>query len=310
MAELSDFSLTNLPTDEIEQTSVAPDGAPADGLGASPGLPWESSRRPDVEAGLSDRDRVVPLEQLTPEATAVQHDSDGGLDLIKSFEGFSPTRYLDPVGVPTIGYGTTAAVVSPLPARCTRDQATGWLRLYVQRFVEPALRATGAKLNEHQFAAFCSLGYNLGAGCFSSGWTVGRDLRAHNIAGAINAILLYDVAGGVVLAGLKRRRQAEHALALTPMPPPPDPHHLHTLLNAVVKVGGKRLNERGVADEFYRLLAHKDRSERQLHALQSELVLLRKRAWSVAHFEQPPKWGSDRLGARWQVLDRATSIKL
>ena len=36
------------------------------------------------------------------------HISDNGLDLIKRFEGFRSAPYLDPVGIPTIGYGATA----------------------------------------------------------------------------------------------------------------------------------------------------------------------------------------------------------
>ena len=35
------------------------------------------------------------------------HISDNGLDLIKQFEGFRSAPYLDPVGIPTIGYGAT-----------------------------------------------------------------------------------------------------------------------------------------------------------------------------------------------------------
>ena len=30
-----------------------------------------------------------------------------GLELIKSFEGFYSKPYLDPIGIPTIGYGAT-----------------------------------------------------------------------------------------------------------------------------------------------------------------------------------------------------------
>jgi len=30
-----------------------------------------------------------------------------GIELIKSFEGFSPIPYLDPIGIPTIGFGFT-----------------------------------------------------------------------------------------------------------------------------------------------------------------------------------------------------------
>ncbi len=35
----------------------------------------------------------------------MRHVTDAGLDLIKRFEGFSPTIYICPAGYPTIGYG-------------------------------------------------------------------------------------------------------------------------------------------------------------------------------------------------------------
>ena len=33
--------------------------------------------------------------------------SQDALDLIAAFEGFSSEPYLDPIGIPTIGYGST-----------------------------------------------------------------------------------------------------------------------------------------------------------------------------------------------------------
>ena len=35
----------------------------------------------------------------------MRHITQEGLDLIKRFEGFSPTIYICPAGYPTIGYG-------------------------------------------------------------------------------------------------------------------------------------------------------------------------------------------------------------
>ena len=35
----------------------------------------------------------------------MRHITRDGLDLIKRFEGFSPTIYICPAGYPTIGYG-------------------------------------------------------------------------------------------------------------------------------------------------------------------------------------------------------------
>lgn len=152
------------------------------------------------------------------------HITEAGLKLIEAFEGYSGTQYRDAVGVPTIGYGTTASVVSPLPQTCTRAEAEGWLRKYVAESCEPAVNGLGVPLNSNQFDALCSLVYNCGPGVLDG--TIGQNLRAKNYNAAANAFMLYVHAGGQVLQGLVNRRAAEKALFRTPVkrPPPPDPY--------------------------------------------------------------------------------------
>ena len=153
-----------------------------------------------------------------------------GLDLIKRYEGFSAKAYLDPVGVWTIGYGTThgAGVNVYNGMTCTVAQATEWLEAYVNRDVVPAIAAAQqarlkshgwrTSFNENQVDALCSFGYNLGPGVFLPGSTVGYHIRAGYTKRRIASdLLLYDHAGGQVLPGLLARRQAERNLFLTPM---------------------------------------------------------------------------------------------
>jgi lysozyme len=143
-----------------------------------------------------------------------------GLRLIEHFEGFRATRYLDSGGVPTIGYGTTAAagVIEPLPERCTPEEATRWLTEYIARDVEPAIRNAAKDrpwpLTQNQFDALCSLGYNLGAGIFQATHTIGHHLRDNAYGHVISGdFLLYEYGqGGDKLAGLVTRREAERAL--------------------------------------------------------------------------------------------------
>jgi len=150
-----------------------------------------------------------------------------GLLLIEAFEGFRPDRYLDAVGVPTIGYGTTAADVHPLPAHCTRDQAERWLADNVARKYEPAVRALNVPLNQNQFDALVSLAYNLGPGVFQ--WDIGTHLRARDYRAASADFMHYVHAGGRVLQGLVNRRAAERRLfdtpaeAVAPSPKPQPP---------------------------------------------------------------------------------------
>jgi lysozyme len=64
----------------------------------------------------------------------------------------------------------------------------------------------------HREAALVSFAYNLGPGAVCG--PVGRFINAGNIIAGCNAMLAYDHAGGRVLAGLTRRRQAERAMCL------------------------------------------------------------------------------------------------
>jgi lysozyme len=74
---------------------------------------------------------------------------------------------------------------------------------------EAAVNKLGLNLTDNQFAALVSFTFNLGAGNLNK-------LMSQGLAAASDRILLFDHAGGMVLPGLTRRRQAERALFLTP----------------------------------------------------------------------------------------------
>jgi len=143
--------------------------------------------------------------------------------LVKSFEGFEPTAYVDPVGILTIGYGTTAAAgvgIIPRPGMTiTEAEATEYLMRGLDKFAGQIRDGIRAPINENEFGAFVSLAYNIGPGAFLSS-TALRKFNAGDKAGAADAFLLWNkgtVNGKkVVLNGLVRRREAERALFLTP----------------------------------------------------------------------------------------------
>lgn len=143
------------------------------------------------------------------------------IDLIKEFEGFRAKAYPDPAtgGEPiTIGYGTTARAgvgVKPyLGMVITQDDAERYLQLAVQKFAAQVEAMIRVPVSENQFGAIVSLAYNIGTGALSSS-TVLKRLNAGDYAGAADAILMWDKAGGKVMKGLQRRRNAERALFLT-----------------------------------------------------------------------------------------------
>lgn len=148
-----------------------------------------------------------------------RHISVRGLHLIEGFEGWDSCPYWDSYGgVWTRGYGETEGISSGSPCISRADGELKLRRLVEARY-EWALRALHVPLNQNQWDALDSFVWNLGAGIFE-GTSVGADLRARNYRAAAAVMLFYDHAGGVVLAGLRTRREAEVRLFLTPVAEP------------------------------------------------------------------------------------------
>jgi len=142
------------------------------------------------------------------------------IDLIKEFEGLRLNAYVDAAGVPTIGYGTTAQAGVGIDPRSgmsiTQDDAERYLQLAVQKFAARVEDMIDVPVNENQFGALVSLAYNIGPGALAKS-TVLKRLNEGDYQGAADAILMWNKAGGKVLAGLVRRRKAERQLFLTPV---------------------------------------------------------------------------------------------
>ena len=141
--------------------------------------------------------------------------SDAALDLIKEFEGLRLDAYLDPVGIVTIGYGyTNEAGFGPgvsMGDTWTAQQAEDMLREGVHRFANNIQPHFTIKPNPDQFGAFVSLAYNIGWQSFVKSTALKR-WNAGDVEGAAEAVTWWNKAGGKVLRGLVRRREAEAAL--------------------------------------------------------------------------------------------------
>lgn len=149
--------------------------------------------------------------------------NDAAVELVKEFEGFISHTYLDPVGIKTIGYGTTAAagvgIVPELGMSITQDEAEMYLRRALEKFAAEIRPAITAPINENQFGAFLSLAYNIGPGAFRKSTALAR-FNAGDVKGAADAMKWWNKAGGKVLRGLERRRDAEVELFNTPVEGP------------------------------------------------------------------------------------------
>jgi GH24 family phage-related lysozyme (muramidase) len=135
-----------------------------------------------------------------------------GIQLLKTFEGLSLKAYRDPVGIWTIGYGTTSGVREGM--RITESQAEALLRRDLERFEKAVDRLVKVSLNDNQFSALVSFTYNVGERALSNS-TLLKLLNRGNYQAAANEFLRWNRAGGRVLNGLTRRRQAERSLFLS-----------------------------------------------------------------------------------------------
>ena len=143
--------------------------------------------------------------------------SEKGIALIKQFEGCKLTAYLDSVGVWTIGYGWTQPVDGkPIRAGMTIKQETAerLLKTGLVSYESDVSRLVKVGLTQGQFDALVSFTYNRGARSLSTS-TLLRKLNAGDYAGAADEFLRWNKAGGKVLNGLTRRREAERALFLS-----------------------------------------------------------------------------------------------
>ncbi len=142
------------------------------------------------------------------------------VDLVKEFEGFRAKAYKCPAGVWTIGYGTTSSAGVGIDVvegmEITEAEAEYYLQKGLEKFAVEITGAITKPINENELGAFVSLAYNIGAGAFKRSSAL-RHFNAGDKQKAANAFLLWNKAGGKVLKGLVRRREAERKLFLAPV---------------------------------------------------------------------------------------------
>lgn len=133
--------------------------------------------------------------------------SSKGIALIKSFEGCRLQAYKDSVGVLTIGYGHTGDVKAGQVI--SQGFAEELLKADLTKFERNVTKYTPFAMNQNQFDALVSFAFNCGVG------NLKKLVSGRTPAQVAKKIPEYNKAGGRVLAGLTRRRQAEKVLFLS-----------------------------------------------------------------------------------------------
>ncbi len=132
-----------------------------------------------------------------------------GIELIKEFEGCRQVAYQDSVGVWTIGYGHTKDVYEgQLVIKKTCETMLAEDLEEFEDYVESYVKV---ELSQNQFDALVAWTFNLGPGNLSES-TMLKRLNEGDYAAVPDEMRRWNKAGGEVLNGLVRRRDAEAEL--------------------------------------------------------------------------------------------------
>jgi lysozyme len=135
--------------------------------------------------------------------------SQQGVELIKHFEGCRLEAYLCPAGIWTIGYGHTLDVKEG--DRVDQEAAEAFLIEDLEEFEDHVQRLVEVDLSQDQFDALVSWTFNLGYGNLAASTLLAR-LNDGLYDEVPEQIKRWTRAGGRVLEGLVKRRNAEAAL--------------------------------------------------------------------------------------------------
>ena len=147
-------------------------------------------------------------------------------DLIKGFEDFRSEPYLDGVGVPTIGYGTTqypdGRKVTMNDQPITKDVADTYYQHHIDEFSDHLQKSPGfTDLDPATQASLTSFAYNTGPNVFTApkGYeTLQGAVQSGDKGQIADAMRMYINKGTSTEAGLTRRREAEIDLMNTTYP--------------------------------------------------------------------------------------------
>jgi len=147
-----------------------------------------------------------------------------GLDIIISYEGFSSKPYLDPVGIPTIGYGTTVypngKKVTMQDALISKEVALVYKMDHIAKMEKILKSLIKVALSDNRYSAICSLVYNIGIGAFRTSTLLKVINEAPGAPGIRDEFMKWNKATDksgrkIELPGLTKRRKAEADLYFT-----------------------------------------------------------------------------------------------
>jgi lysozyme len=143
--------------------------------------------------------------------------SQRGIELIKHFEGVRSRPYRCAAGLFTVGVGHLIGNGKSLPESWNRtfteEEINALLIRDLNRFEQGIRMYIKVPLRQCEHDSLCSFAFNLGLGTLQRS-TLRQKINRGDKEGAAKEILKYCRAGGKIIKGLQRRREAEYKMFL------------------------------------------------------------------------------------------------
>lgn len=134
--------------------------------------------------------------------------------LVATWEGLRTDPYADLVGKLTVCFGETNVPMRTYTVAECENMLGGSLSTYASAVLKRNPELAG---RPNQLTAATSLAYNIGIAAYNRSSTA-RFFSMRQWRAGCNAILLWNRAGGRVVKGLVRRREAERATCVKDLP--------------------------------------------------------------------------------------------
>jgi lysozyme len=140
-----------------------------------------------------------------------------GINLIKRFEGVRDRPYRCSAKLWTVGVGHLIGNGKSLPdswnRTFTKEEINALLIWDLNRFERGIRMYIKVPLRQCEYDSLCSFAFNLGLGTLQRS-TLRQKINRGDKEGAAKEILRYCRAGGKIIKGLQRRREAEYQMFL------------------------------------------------------------------------------------------------
>lgn len=152
-------------------------------------------------------------DRINNQPKKINKISDDGIKMIANFEGKRNSKYLDAIGLPTIGIGHLIKLGEIFDSVLTDQEVFDLFRKDITEYEKAVSRLVKVKINQNQFDALVSFSFNCGIGALESS-TLLRVLNEGNYILASDNFLKWDKGDGRTIEGLTIRRRKERELFL------------------------------------------------------------------------------------------------